>query len=169
MMPSIAVVLLGARRRGFFKIGYPDWHLFLGRRMVVPPLSGGPPCLASRAHPFVTIPISLCKNVCSCRLFHLIVTPAHFLALTMPASFLSALQNTRSTWSIGTATSRRCQRTTHIGLYRTDASGNKLDKNGATGSYNPALCFSGEFAIDQAEPLLEEDGKRLEEFYRTGL
>ena len=57
---------------------------------------------------------------------------------------------------------------THIGLYRTDASGSKLDKNGATGSYNPALCFSGEFAIDQApEALLEEAAKRLEEFYRT--
>jgi hypothetical protein len=58
---------------------------------------------------------------------------------------------------------------THIGLYRTDASGNKLDSNHATGSFNPALCYSGEFAIDQArEALLVENGKRLEEFYRTG-
>lgn len=59
---------------------------------------------------------------------------------------------------------------THIGLYRTDASGNKLDKNGATGSYNPALCFSGEFAIDQAGvPLLISNGMRLAKYYLTGL
>ena len=49
---------------------------------------------------------------------------------------------------------------THLGLYRTDASGNKLDKNGATGSYNPALCFSGEFAIDQASEELLESGRQ---------
>lgn len=58
---------------------------------------------------------------------------------------------------------------THIGLYRTDAMGNKLDRNDATGSYNPALCYSGAFAIDQASvPVLIANGLRFARYYLTG-
>lgn len=42
---------------------------------------------------------------------------------------------------------------THIGLYRLTDSYQKLDSNEATGSYNPALCWSGQFAVDVASVL----------------
>lgn len=44
-------------------------------------------------------------------------------------------------------------RHTHMGLYRVDYNGTwftKLDTNEATGSYNPELFFTGEFAVDKA-------------------
>jgi murein DD-endopeptidase MepM/ murein hydrolase activator NlpD len=59
---------------------------------------------------------------------------------------------------------------THIGLYRIDAQGRKLDQNDATGSYNPALCYSWEYAIEQAGlPLLISNAVRLARYYLTGL
>lgn len=39
---------------------------------------------------------------------------------------------------------------THMGLYRIDTFGNKIDVNDATGSYNPAPFLTGSYAIDQA-------------------
>ena len=39
---------------------------------------------------------------------------------------------------------------THMGMYRLDDNLNKIDSNGATGSYDPALQFIGDFAVDQA-------------------
>lgn len=39
---------------------------------------------------------------------------------------------------------------THMGLYRIDAAGNKLDSNHATGSTNPATYFSETYAVDEA-------------------
>jgi hypothetical protein len=39
---------------------------------------------------------------------------------------------------------------THIGLYRIDRQGRKLDTNKATGSYDPARCFTNDHAIDNA-------------------
>lgn len=39
---------------------------------------------------------------------------------------------------------------THIGLYRIDANGNKIDTNQATGSFDPSLFFIGDFAADNA-------------------
>lgn len=59
---------------------------------------------------------------------------------------------------------------THMGLYRIDGSGYKLDSNDATGSINPALFFAGEYAIDNAgAPLLISNGMRLAKYYLTGL
>jgi hypothetical protein len=57
---------------------------------------------------------------------------------------------------------------THLGLYRIDANGNKLDTNHATGSFDPELFFTGEYAVDVAtEDTLVTSGKRLEEYYET--
>lgn len=39
---------------------------------------------------------------------------------------------------------------THIGVYRTDVFGNKLDTNEATGSFDPSLFFNDQYAIDHA-------------------
>lgn len=39
---------------------------------------------------------------------------------------------------------------THIGLYRTDSLGRKLDTNDAKGSYNPELFFTKKYAADLA-------------------
>lgn len=39
---------------------------------------------------------------------------------------------------------------THMGMYRLNKKFRKIDTNEATGSYNPALFFTGEFAIDKA-------------------
>lgn len=39
---------------------------------------------------------------------------------------------------------------THIGLYRLDDGFQKIDKNDMTGSYDPALCFSKTYAVDEA-------------------
>lgn len=39
---------------------------------------------------------------------------------------------------------------THMGLYRIDANGNKIDKNEATGSFDPSLFFTNQFAVDKA-------------------
>lgn len=39
---------------------------------------------------------------------------------------------------------------THMGMYRLDDNLNKLDTNGAIGSYDPVLCFAGDFAINKA-------------------
>jgi murein DD-endopeptidase MepM/ murein hydrolase activator NlpD len=39
---------------------------------------------------------------------------------------------------------------THMGMYRLDDTLNKLDANEATGSYDPATCFVGDFAVDHA-------------------
>jgi murein DD-endopeptidase MepM/ murein hydrolase activator NlpD len=58
---------------------------------------------------------------------------------------------------------------THLGLYRIDGSGYKLDSNDATGSTDPALFFEHEYAIDQAGvPLLIANGLRLARYYLTG-
>lgn len=39
---------------------------------------------------------------------------------------------------------------THMGLYRTNELGQKLDTNEATGSFDPSLFFTGKYAADQA-------------------
>jgi murein DD-endopeptidase MepM/ murein hydrolase activator NlpD len=39
---------------------------------------------------------------------------------------------------------------THFGVYRVDGSGNKLDQNEATGSFDPSLFFTNEYAVDLA-------------------
>lgn len=39
---------------------------------------------------------------------------------------------------------------THLGLYRTNELGQKIDTNEATGSFDPSLFFIGDFAVDQA-------------------
>lgn len=39
---------------------------------------------------------------------------------------------------------------THLGLYRIDDLGNKLDQNEATGSTDPSPYFTGQFAVDKA-------------------
>ena len=58
---------------------------------------------------------------------------------------------------------------THMGLYRIDGSGYKLDSNDATGSINPALFFEREYAIDKAGvSLLVANGLRLAKYYLTG-
>ena len=43
-----------------------------------------------------TCPISLCKMVCSPRPFHLMVTPAQFVSVTVPRSARSFCQKTRA-------------------------------------------------------------------------
>jgi hypothetical protein len=59
---------------------------------------------------------------------------------------------------------------THMGLYRVDGSGYKLDSNFATGSIDPSLFFAKEYAIDQVSvPLLITNGMRLAKYYLTGL
>lgn len=58
---------------------------------------------------------------------------------------------------------------THMGLYRLDDKKHKIDTNEATGSFDPSLCFSNSYAIDEAEePILEKNGVRLEQYYRGG-
>lgn len=39
---------------------------------------------------------------------------------------------------------------THMGLYRLDVHKKKVDSNQATGSYNPAVFFTNQYAVDQA-------------------
>jgi len=39
---------------------------------------------------------------------------------------------------------------THIGLYRLDAHGNKVDQNEAVGSFDPTLFFTNKYAVDEA-------------------
>jgi hypothetical protein len=59
---------------------------------------------------------------------------------------------------------------THMGPYRVDGSGYKLDSNDATGSIDPALFFAREYALDKASvPLLIANGLRLAKYYLTGL
>jgi murein DD-endopeptidase MepM/ murein hydrolase activator NlpD len=59
---------------------------------------------------------------------------------------------------------------THMGLYRVDGYGDKLDSNFATGSIDPSLFFTKEYAIDKASvPLLIANGLRLAKYYLTGL
>lgn len=59
---------------------------------------------------------------------------------------------------------------THMGLYRVDGYGDKVDRNDATGSIDPAPFFANKYAIDQASvPLLIANGLRLAKYYLTGL
>src|SRR3569623_1270180 len=39
---------------------------------------------------------------------------------------------------------------THLGMYRLNDNMQKLDTNKATGSFDPELFFTGQYAIDQA-------------------
>lgn len=39
---------------------------------------------------------------------------------------------------------------THMGMYRLNDKYQKLDSNEATGSYDPSLCFTGKYAVDEA-------------------
>lgn len=55
---------------------------------------------------------------------------------------------------------------THLGLYRIDAQGNKLDQNHATGSCNPASFFTNTYAIDEANlATLIGNGMTLAKYY----
>jgi murein DD-endopeptidase MepM/ murein hydrolase activator NlpD len=58
---------------------------------------------------------------------------------------------------------------THLGMYRLNKQFKKLDTNEATGSYDPALFFSGEFAIDKATiGTLIKSGLRYYQYLLTG-
>lgn len=62
--------------------------------------------------------------------------------------------------------------TRHLGNgdQRGRGSGYKLDSNDATGSINPALFFTKEYAIEKASvPLLISNGMRFAKYYLTGL
>ena len=39
----------------------------------------------------------------------------------------------------------------HFGMYRIDSRGRKIDTNEATGSYDPAIFFTKEYAVDKAD------------------
>jgi hypothetical protein len=57
-----------------------------------------------------------------------------------------------------------------MGLYRVDGYGDKIDRNDATGSIDPALFFANKYAIEQAGvPLLIANGLRLAKYYLAGL
>jgi hypothetical protein len=56
------------------------------------------------------------------------------------------------------------------GLYRVDGYGDKIDRNDATGSIDPAPYFAKEYAVDKASvSLLIANGLRLAKYYLTGL
>jgi hypothetical protein len=58
---------------------------------------------------------------------------------------------------------------THMGLFRVDGSGYKLDSNDATGSIDPSLFFAREYAIEKASvALLVLNGLRLAKYHLTG-
>lgn len=55
---------------------------------------------------------------------------------------------------------------THMGLYRIDAQGNKIDVNEATGSFDPSLFFTNKYAVDVASlSTLIQSGLRLASYY----
>lgn len=61
---------------------------------------------------------------------------------------------------------------THMGLYRVDYNGTwftKLDVNEATGSFNPALFFTSEYAVDQpSTATLIKNNLRYYQYVLTG-
>lgn len=58
---------------------------------------------------------------------------------------------------------------THIGIYRLDDNLQKLDQNEMTGSYNPELLFTGDYAIDLATyGTLVKSGWRYYNYKLTG-
>ena len=62
---------------------------------------------------------------------------------------------------------------THMGLYRTKYNGmritNYYDVNDANGSFDPALFFTGEYAVDKASlPTLVKSGLRYYNYLLTG-
>ncbi len=55
---------------------------------------------------------------------------------------------------------------THLGVYRLDDNGAKIDTNEANGSFDPALFFTNEYAIDVASlSTLVTSGLRLARYY----
>jgi murein DD-endopeptidase MepM/ murein hydrolase activator NlpD len=58
---------------------------------------------------------------------------------------------------------------THMGLYRLDDKKRKLDKNDATGSYNPEWFFTGEYAVDKANYQTLLSSALRYYIYRAGL